>query len=59
MLMNSPTHAFILHPGWPALKKAWETDLYTYTWVRDRLILPAVHFYQNLRLSVKEQRDAP
>ncbi len=57
MLMNSPTHAFILYPGWPELKKAWETELYTYTWVRDHLILPAVRFYQNLRLTPSQQRD--
>jgi hypothetical protein len=57
MLITSPTHAFILHPGWPEFKKAWETELYTYTWVRDHLILPAVHFYQNLRLSASQQRD--
>ncbi len=56
MLMFSPTHAFVLHPGWSDLKGAWEAELYTYSWVRDQLILPAVHFYQNLRLTEKDQR---
>lgn len=35
MLASSPTHAFLCKPGWSLFRKAWESDLYTYTWIRD------------------------
>ncbi|MEZ5315220.1 MAG: hypothetical protein R3E91_03290 [Chlamydiales bacterium] len=35
MVAYSPTHAFLIKPGWPLLKEAWESPLYTYTWIRD------------------------
>ena len=36
MLAFSPTHAFLCKPGWDQFKKGWESDTYTYTWIRDR-----------------------
>ncbi len=56
MLMYSPTHAFILQPGWDFLKEGWQDGGFTYTWVRDRLILPRQRFYEELRLSYDEQQ---
>lgn len=40
MLMESPTHAFLLKPSENTLKHSWKNDAFTYTWVRDSLVLP-------------------
>jgi hypothetical protein len=40
MLIHSPTHAFLLKPGMTLFKKAWQTDAFTYTWVRDNIVAP-------------------
>ncbi|MBA3816140.1 MAG: hypothetical protein H0X29_06405 [Parachlamydiaceae bacterium] len=40
MLIHSPTHAFLLKPGTKCFKKAWQTDAFTYTWVRDNIAAP-------------------
>jgi hypothetical protein len=44
VLAFSPTHAFQLKPGWKHFKEGWNTDLYAYTWIRDRYILPGQYF---------------
>ncbi|MBI2742352.1 MAG: hypothetical protein HYX48_00345 [Chlamydiales bacterium] len=56
VLMQSPTHAFILHPGSPLFKEGWQDEIYTYTWVRDKLLIPGREFYENIRLSLKQQQ---
>jgi hypothetical protein len=56
MLMNSPTHAFLLLPGEEQLQKGWQEEIFTYTWVRDEIVLPNQRFYANLRLGQEEQR---
>lgn len=55
MLIYSPTHAFILHPGWDFIKEGWKDEGFTYTWVRDRLIKPRQEFYARLSFSFQEQ----
>lgn len=55
MLMTSPSHAFILHPGWPLFKEGWQEEIFTYTWVRDHVILPSQQFYAGLNLNAQEQ----
>jgi hypothetical protein len=40
MLAFSPTHAFLCKPGWKLFYKAWESDTYTYTWIRDHWVTP-------------------
>lgn len=40
LIMHSPTHAFLLKPGYSQIKEAWQTEAYTYTWIRDFLIRP-------------------
>lgn len=40
LIIHSPTHAFLLKPGFSLMKEAWQTEAYTYTWVRDFLIKP-------------------
>ena len=55
MLMTSPTHVFSLLPQLSPFRKGWEDPGFTYTWVRDRIILPARHFYEQIRLKPSEQ----
>lgn len=51
MLIHSPTHAFLLKPGLSPLKELWQSDEFTYTAVRDKIIQPAAKFCNNLLLS--------
>ncbi len=44
MLAFSPTHAFLCKPGWKLFRKGWESDLYTYTWIRDLWHHPQLNF---------------
>lgn len=50
MLMHSPTHAFVLKPGQNLFKQAWNTETFTYTWVRDYLVKPMEQFVSNIEL---------
>ncbi|MCH9608472.1 MAG: hypothetical protein S4CHLAM45_10480 [Chlamydiales bacterium] len=50
LLAFSPTHAFLLKPGYEVFRKGWETDAYTYTWVRDRWIVPGEAFLEQTKL---------
>jgi hypothetical protein len=50
MLMESPTHAFLLKPGDNILQNSWKNDVFTYTWVRDQLILPRKKMIENIEL---------
>lgn len=55
MLMTSPTHAFVFLPGQENLSKGWQENIFTYTWVRDEVILPSQNFYSEMRLSSDAQ----
>jgi len=57
MLMQSPTHAFLFKPGFAPFKEAWQTDAYTYTWVRDQLIEPMKRFVER-QIFDEEQMQA-
>jgi len=50
LLIHSPTHAFLLKPGLPLFSQGWQSELYTYTWVRDEIITPSTLFVENLQL---------
>lgn len=50
MLIHSPTHAFLLKPGSPVLKQAWTNEVFTYTWVRDNIVIPRKNFVEQLWL---------
>lgn len=50
MIMHSPTHAFLLKPGIDQFKDAWQTEAYTYTWVRDNLVKPMERFLDSIQL---------
>lgn len=51
MLMQSPTHAFNFKPGISPFKDTWQTEAFTYTWIRDQLIKPREYFIDQLRLN--------
>lgn len=55
MLMTGPTHAFSLLPGQPLLRQGWEDRGFTYTWVRDQVIIPRQDFYASIQLDPHEQ----
>lgn len=51
LLMQSPTHAFLLKPFLSPFKEAWMHEEFTYTFIRDRFVRPAEIFVENLLLS--------
>ena len=51
MLMQSPTHAFLLKPLLSPFRESWSTEDYTYTYIRDRYVRPAESFVENLLLN--------
>jgi hypothetical protein len=51
MLMQSPTHAFILKPTLFPFKNAWANEEFTYTSIRDLFVKPAEQFIDNMVLS--------
>lgn len=50
LLIHSPTHAFLLKPGISPFKEAWQSEAFSYTWVRDQLIKPMERFVDSLEL---------
>lgn len=57
LLMHSPTHAFLLKPGHAQFRDGWQSDAFTYVWVRDQLILPMKKFVETLRLDEVMMQD--
>lgn len=53
MLMNSPSHAYILLPE--KSKLGWQGNEFSYTWVRDEMIKPSLQFYEQMVISEEEQ----
>lgn len=49
----SPSHAFLLQPG--LFKQSWTSKQFTYTWVRDTIVKPALLYYQSMIISPAEQ----
>ena len=47
MLMHSPTHAFLLLPYHPSFKDSWQSDSYSYTWIKKNVEDPARSFYSS------------
>ena len=56
MLMHSPTHAFILLPGFELFKQGWHDRGFTYTWVRDECLYPRRDFCSKILLSFSQQQ---
>ncbi len=55
MLINSPSHAFLLLPGQEILRQGWQEEIFTYTWVRDQIFLPNQEFYAQMKLNPVQQ----
>jgi hypothetical protein len=51
LLIHSPTHAFLLKPGYPIFKEAWKSKEFTYTWVRDNIVKPMEDFSDHIFLN--------
>lgn len=51
MLMQSPTHAFLLKPMEPLFREMWTSDEFTYTFIRDRFVKPSEMFVERLLLN--------
>jgi hypothetical protein len=48
---------FSFLPGSPFFKEGWVNEGFTYTWIRDRFLIPGKEFYSSIRLSPAEQRE--
>ncbi len=55
LLMQSPTHAFLLKPLGDPFKETWMHEEFTYTFIRDHFIRPAEIFVEQLLLSEEMQ----
>jgi len=55
LLATSPTHVFSIFPGAPLFREGWQDPGFTYTWVRDKILLSRYNFYASHRLETKEQ----
>ena len=54
MLMQSPTHAFLLKPMQQSFVDAWSSEQFTYTYVRDRIVKPAEYLVENISLDADQ-----
>lgn len=54
LLMQSPTHAFVLRPRLEPFYKAWQERGNTFTYVRDEVVERSKAFYDTIHLSPKE-----
>jgi len=55
LLMYSPVHAFLFKPGLRPFIEGWLDKGFTYTWVRDNVILPGQLAYEERPLSREDQ----
>lgn len=55
MLIHSPTHAFLLKPGF--FKEAWASDMYTYSWIKHMLVEPAMRDLDMLDIDQEMGQD--
>jgi len=55
LLMYSPVHAFLFKPGLHPFIEGWLDKGFTYTWVRDNVILPGQLAYKELPLGREDQ----
>lgn len=47
VLMHSPTHAFVLLPHHMSFKESWQSDTYSYTWIKKTVLDPSLSFYSS------------
>ena len=51
MLIHSPTHAFLLKPGYQNFREGWQNDSLSYIWVRDNVVQPMQNFVEAQRFN--------
>ncbi|MBA3603824.1 MAG: hypothetical protein H0W50_09355, partial [Parachlamydiaceae bacterium] len=51
LIMHSPTHAFLLKPGVSHFKQLWKNTAFTYTHIRDTIIIPAEKIIDQINLN--------
>lgn len=54
VLATSPTHAFIVKPQLEEFNKAWDNSLYTFSWVRDNVLVSRRNFFEVVALDQRE-----
>lgn len=54
VLATSPTHAFVVKPQLEDFNKAWDNSLYTFSWVRDNVLIPRRNFFEVVTLDQRE-----
>lgn len=52
MLAYSPTHAFLVKPGAYPFSEGWQEKDYSFSWVKDQLVIPAERFLANALLTL-------
>ncbi len=57
MLIHSPTHAFLLKPGFPQFRDGWLSEMYTYSWIKHELIEPTQNFLKGLYIEEEMAHD--
>ena len=50
LLIHSPTHAFLLKPGGAVFGSGWQSEDYTYTWIRDQAVTPTERMIDRIQL---------
>lgn len=55
LFMYSPIHAFLFKPGSRPFIEGWLDKGFSYTWVRDQVILPGLRAYEEVRLDRNAQ----
>ncbi len=50
LLMYSPTHAFTFRPGLSPFKEGWIEKNFSYTWARDKALIPGQVFYEQFEV---------
>jgi hypothetical protein len=56
LLIHSPTHAFLLKPGYVPFADAWKNKEFTYTWIRDNHVRNMEQFSKNIYLDDEKMR---
>ncbi len=57
LLTHSPTHAFRLLPWLKPFSNSWQSEEFTYSYVRDSFLIPQQEFYRPLRLDREMMSD--
>ncbi len=56
LLVHSPTHAFLLKPGYAPFADAWRNKEFTYTWVRDNHVRNMEQFAKKIYLDDEKMK---